>query len=112
MKFEKPFLLRALTLACVMITAYVLRFTGLGDIPTGPYWDEAAIGYNAYSILETGRDEYGIPYPISFRSFNDYKPPLYIYLTVPAVALFGLNIWSVRLISVLSWLMRTLMCST
>ena len=60
-------------------------------------WDEASIGYNAYSILKTGADEYGNKLPLSFRSFDDFKPPVYIYLTVPFVAVFGLNELSVRL---------------
>ena len=59
--------------------------------------DEAAIGYNAYSILETGKDEHGNQWPIHFQSFNDYKPGFYIYLVMPFVKVLGLNEWSVRL---------------
>lgn len=77
--------------------AVFVRFWQLGSVPPSPDWDEAALGYNAYSILKTGRDEYGTKLPLSLRSFDDYKPPLYMYLTVPAVALFGLSTWSVRL---------------
>lgn len=64
-------------------------------------WDEAAIGYNSYSILNTGKDEYGQFLPLIFKSFGDYKPGLYIYLTLPFVALFGLNPLSVRLPSII-----------
>jgi 4-amino-4-deoxy-L-arabinose transferase-like glycosyltransferase len=64
-------------------------------------WDEAAIGYNAYSILKTGRDEYGQVFPLIFKSFGDYKPGLYVYLTIPFVAILGLNDLSVRLPSIL-----------
>ncbi|MCL5431556.1 MAG: glycosyltransferase family 39 protein [Patescibacteria group bacterium] len=56
---------------------------------------------DAYSILKTGRDEYGQPFPLAFRSFDDYKPPLYIYMTVPSVAVFGLNEFAVRFPSAL-----------
>jgi len=59
--------------------------------------DEAALGYNAYSILETARDEHGNILPIHFQSFNDFKPGLYVYLTAPFIYLFGLNIWAVRM---------------
>ena len=59
-------------------------------------WDEASIGYNAYSILKTGADEYGNKFPLSIRSFDDYKPPFYIYLDVPSIAIFGLNETGVR----------------
>lgn len=78
-----------------------MRFYALGSNPPGLNWDEAALGYNAYSILKTGRDEYGKFLPLSFRSFDDYKPPLYVYLTVPAVAIFGLNEFATRLPSAL-----------
>lgn len=81
----------------IIIVAFLLRFYQLGQNPPSLDWDEASIGYNAYSILKTGADEYGNRLPLSFRSFDDYKPPLYIYLTVPSVAAFGLNEFSVRL---------------
>jgi len=64
--------------------------------------DEAALGYNAYSILKTGRDEYGELFPVIFKSFGDFKPGLYVYATVPFVAVFGLNEWAVRLPSALA----------
>lgn len=77
--------------------ACVARFYLLGSNPPSIDWDEASLGYNAYSILKTGADEYGNILPLSIRSFDDYKPPLYVYLAIPSVALFGLNEWSVRL---------------
>ncbi|MCX8009234.1 MAG: hypothetical protein N3A54_06090 [Patescibacteria group bacterium] len=81
----------------IIFFAVFLRFYKLGEVPVGPNWDEAALGYNAYSILKTGKDEYGERFPLSLRSYDDYKPPLYMYLTVPSVALFDLNLWSTRL---------------
>lgn len=53
--------------------------------------DEAAVGYNAYSILKTGKDEYGSLLPLRFKSFGDYKMPLYTYLSIPFIAFGGLN---------------------
>jgi len=64
-------------------------------------WDEAALGYNSYSILKTARDEYGTLLPLIFKSFGDYKPGLYVYLTLPFVATFGLTPLTVRLPSVI-----------
>lgn len=81
----------------ILLIAAFLRFNQLGVNPPSLDWDETSIGYNAYSILKTGRDEYGTKFPASFRSFDDYKPPLYVYLTVPSIAFFGLNEFSVRL---------------
>jgi len=93
--------LRFVPLFCIILIAGFLRLYQLGVTPPSPDWDEAALGYNAYSILKTGKDEYGNLFPLSIRSFDDYKPPLYTYLTVPSVGIFGLNTWSTRLPSAL-----------
>jgi len=86
----------------IIVIAAILRFWQLGIVPPSPDWDEAAIGYNAYSVLKTGRDEYGTWFPLSLRSFDDYKPPLYMYLTIPFIAAFGLETWAVRLPSAIA----------
>jgi 4-amino-4-deoxy-L-arabinose transferase-like glycosyltransferase len=48
--------------------------------PPGYHRDEAALSYNAYSIATTARDEDGAFMPLFFRSFGDYKSPLYPYV--------------------------------
>src|SRR3990167_1781413 len=83
-------------LLLIIILAGTLRLWKLGSYPAFNA-DEAAIGYNAYSLLETGKDEHGNPWPIHFQSFNDYKPGLYFYIVLTFVKFFGLNEWSVRL---------------
>lgn len=85
----------------IISIAFFLRFHELGSNPPSLNWDEASLGYNAYSILKTGADEYGQKFPLSIRSFGDHKPPLYVYLAVPSVAIFGLNEFSVRFPSAL-----------
>jgi 4-amino-4-deoxy-L-arabinose transferase-like glycosyltransferase len=81
----------------IIILASILRLYALDKFPAGLNADEAAIGYNAYSLLETGKDEHSASWPLVFRSFDDYKPPLYFYLVLPFVKTLGLNVWSVRL---------------
>lgn len=88
---------KIIVLFFVIAIAVGLRFYKLGQVPISPDWDEVALGYNAYSILQTGRDEFGTFLPAVFRSYDDYKPPLYVYLAVPSVAFFGLNVPAVRL---------------
>ncbi len=82
--------------------ALLLRSYNVSENPPALSWDEVSIGYNAYSILKTGRDEHGrfLPYD-AFIGYGDYKPPLAVYLTVPSVALFGLTEFAVRLPSVI-----------
>lgn len=88
--------MKKILLVLVLLLAFILRVFNLGSYPALNA-DEAAIGYNAYSLLQTGRDEHGSPWPIHFKSFNDYKPGLYVYMVMPFVAIMGLNEWAVRL---------------
>lgn len=84
-------------LILILILAAVLRFYDLPSNPPGLTWDEASLGYNAYSLLLTGRDEYGNLLPLNLKSFGDWKPALYAYLDIPFVATLGLNELAVRL---------------
>lgn len=70
--------------------------------PPSLNWDEISHGYNAYSIANTGRDEWGVFLPNIFRAYGDYKLPVYIYLTIPPILIFGLNEFSIRFISTLA----------
>ena len=96
-------------LILIICLAAALRFYNLGGNPPSLNWDEASIGYNAYSILKTGRDEFGEKLPLAFRSFGDYKPPVYFYLDVPAIAFFGLSEFAVRFPSALLGTLTVLM---
>lgn len=70
--------------------------------PPSPNWDEVSLGYNAYSVLYTGRDEWGEIFPSIFRAYGDYKLPVYVYSLAPFIQLFGLNEITVRFPSVIS----------
>ena len=85
----------------IIILSGILRIWNLNNFPAGLNADEASIGYNAYSLLTTGRDEYGKLFPLTFKSFGDYKPGLYFYTVIPFVATLGLNELAVRLPSAL-----------
>ncbi len=88
--------MKKIILIAILLLAAVLRFYHLDSYPALNA-DEAAIGYNAYSLIQTGKDEHGNPWPIHFQSFNDYKPGLYFYLVIPFVKVLGLNEWAVRI---------------
>ncbi len=92
---------KKIILILILVLGFFLRVYKVDQVPPSLTWDEAALGYNAYSILQTGRDEYGNFLPLIFKSFGDYKPGLYVYLTVPFVAIFGLNELAVRLPSII-----------
>ena len=85
----------------VVLMGGVLRLIWIDRLPVGFNPDEASFGYNAYSLLRTGRDEWGKPwYKLwgeNLLSFGDDRYPLYTFLTVPSVAIFGLNEFATRL---------------
>lgn len=83
-------------LIVVLLLAAVLRLGLLGRYPAFLGVDEVSIGYNAYSLLLSGKDQYQKTLPVVFRSLGDFKPPVYMYLTVASVAVFGLSEFAVR----------------
>lgn len=80
----------------IVLLSAILRFYKLDAIPPSLSWDEAANGYNAYTIANFGKDEWGRVFPLSFRSFEDDKHPIHIYLTAVSVKLLGLSDFSTR----------------
>ena len=83
----------------IFILGLLLRIWDFGKNPPGLYLDEASQGYNAYSLLKTGKDEYGKAWPVFFRSFGTYPSSLYGYFTTVPVYIFGLEPSVVRLTS-------------
>src|SRR3989442_675317 len=84
-------------LTSIILLAIILRFYQLGQNPPSLTWDEVAWGYNAYSLGIDGKDEFGKFLPYQYlESFGDFKPPVYAYLDVIPVKLFGLNEFATR----------------
>lgn len=84
-------------LGFVVVLGFSLRIVSLYQNPPALSWDEISHGYNAYSILRTGSDDWGQRFPIvNFRAYGDYPLPLNLYLTIPSIVLFGLNELSIR----------------
>jgi len=85
----------------VLVLAALLRLPALDQSPPGLTFDEASIGYDAWSLLLTGRDHRDNPWPVYLESFGDYKDPVNVYATMPLVAVLGLSTTSVRAVSAL-----------
>jgi len=102
-KYKSCILLLIILLVCFLLLSYKID-----QVPNAVYHDEATTGVNAYSILKTGKDEYGKTFPLAFRFFGSYTPPLYTYLTVIPISILGLNEFSVRIISVLAGVLMLL----
>ncbi len=75
-------------------------FYKISEVPPSLSWDEASVGYDAWSIIHDGKDQWGQFLPVAFRSFEEYKYPFHIYTTALFVKLFGLSDVAVRAPSV------------
>jgi len=89
-------------LSLIVINAFILRIIFLDKTPPSLNWDEVSHGYNAYSILKTGRDEWGKSFPLIFRAYGDYKLPVYIYAVAVSEFFIGPSELAVRLPSALA----------
>ena len=86
-----------LLLALVLFFALFVRLYDLQKVPVGFHYDEAQIGYNAYSLLKTGHDKNNVFLPLAIDQFGDFRPAGYHYLAIPFIATLGLNEFATRL---------------
>ncbi len=93
---------RILIIFFILSIGFFLRIWHIKESAANIGFDEAALGYNAYSLMLTGKDEHAFKYPISLKSFGDYKPAMYTYLTIPFIKIFGLTNLSLRMVSAIS----------
>ncbi len=96
-------------LGLIVTLAFFLRIYKVTSIPPSLNWDEVSIGYNAYSILKTGKDEWGVKFPLNFKSYGEYKLPAQIYASIPGIAVFGLNEFGVRVTPVIYGVLTVLL---
>ena len=101
-KIFSDFVRKNYLLAIIVLIAAILRFIAIKDLPPSLNWDEVSHGYNAFSVLKTGKDEWGKTFPLIFQAYGDFKLPVYIYITAVSEFLFGLNAFAVRFPSVLA----------
>src|SRR5438067_1658446 len=89
----------ALIVVLLLASGVVLYFEGLRHNPPGFHLDESSIAYNAHTISQTGRDEYGEAWPLYFRAFGEFKNPVLIYLLAALFRLTGPSILAARVLS-------------
>lgn len=90
--------LHKLSFTLILILAFFLRFWNISKLPPSLNWDEISHGYDAYSLLQTGKDQWGNQWPIfNFRAYGDYPTVANLYLTIPFIKFLGLNELSTRL---------------
>src|SRR3990167_9392805 len=98
-----------LILAGIVILASLLRFYDIHKLPNGLHWDEQDSGYQAYSLLKTGKDYFGNSLPLFPHSFADWRTPVFVYSAIPFVKLLGLTPLSVRLPSAISGVLSVIL---
>src|SRR3989344_5741817 len=109
MNFLSKHILTILLVAIILL-AFFMRLYKVEGNPPSLNWDEASIGYNAYSILKTGKDEWNIPFPVHFKSYGEYKLPAQIYASIPGIWIFGLNEFGIRITPVVYGTLTVLVC--
>lgn len=88
---------RVIFFILIIALSIFLRLWRLSEVPVSLFGDELDVGYHAYSILKTGKDYTGEPWPLHFRSLAEWRTPLYLYSAVPSVYAFGISPLGVRL---------------
>jgi 4-amino-4-deoxy-L-arabinose transferase-like glycosyltransferase len=89
--------IEVILLCLIFMIGATFRIIALDKIPVSLTIDEVGIAYDSYSILKTGKDQFGTLLPLQFRSIGDYKLPVLIYSMVPAIAFFGLTEFGTRI---------------
>jgi 4-amino-4-deoxy-L-arabinose transferase-like glycosyltransferase len=87
-------------LLLVLLLGFFLRVPFLSKVPVKVSNDEMAKGYDAYSLIKTGKTFKGLTWPVYFTGFADAQPSYVIvhpYLVVLATYIFGPTLFAVRL---------------
>lgn len=80
-----------------MAIGIAVRVWRFGLVPKGINQDEALAAYESYSLLRTGLDTAGYPFPIYLTAWGSGMNVLESILMMPFIALFGLKTWVIRL---------------
>ncbi len=95
----------------IFLLAALLRFTALDQYPYGVNQDEAERGYEAYSLLKTGHDQHGHPWPLTLEAFSalrDNASAISAYAAIPFTAWLGPGLVATRLPSAVAGLLTVL----
>src|SRR5690349_22409064 len=87
----------SLILVSAVFLGTFIRLYHLAALPPGLNSDEAAAGVEALSILRTSTDRWGYALPVYFVAWGTGMNVLYSYLSVPVIAVLGLDAFSIRL---------------
>lgn len=84
-------------LTIIIAIGAFFRLESLTTLPIALFGDEIDVGYQAWSLITTGRDYMGHLLPTYIQSLAEWRAPLLMYLTAPFVGLLGPTDLAVRL---------------
>lgn len=74
-----------------------MRVIFLGSVPYGFHADEARAAWGAWTIANTGKDDWGNKLPLYYDIFGDQRPTGVFYLTIPFLLILGRSVFAARL---------------
>ncbi|MBR1456468.1 MAG: glycosyltransferase family 39 protein [Oscillospiraceae bacterium] len=81
----------------ILLLGATVRIYRFGTAPAGLNQDEAFAAYEAWSLLHGGTDTAGYAWPVYLTAWGSGMNALETYLMLPFLALFGRQVWAVRL---------------
>ena len=73
----------------IAFLSLIINFYNISNVPPSLSWDEASVGYDAWSIVMNGKDQWSEAFPVAFQSFGEIKYPFHIYTTSAFIKFFG-----------------------
>lgn len=80
-----------------LLLGIFIRVWRFGTVPGGINQDEAFAGYEAWALLNFGLDSSGHSFPVYLTAWGSGMNALASYLMMPFIAVFGLEVWVIRL---------------
>ena len=98
-----------LLFAIVLVFGATLYTYQVTRNPAGFFIDESSVAYNAYTISQSGQDEFGNSWPLFFRAFGDYKNPIHVYLLAALFKVTGPSILTARMVGAIAGFVTALL---
>lgn len=94
-----------------LILIFPLYLYNLGDPELGFWTDEASIGFNAYCISQNLHDYNNnlLPFYFNYQNGFLYRPSVYIYITAIIIKIFGLSVFTTKILAVCCAIIAVLM---